>query len=328
VFTSTDSEKRKKIGVPHVENRKDYTVHYVNSDLFGRIILELDDFDVIHLHGFSRLAWSYLLKRYSHKKTVNTPHGALLAPYFEKSSINLLKITFDNLVTKSLLKKLHRIIAVTNFEKEFLIREYGLSSRKIVVIPNAIPEEAFQIYRSEVVFPYKYLMGLGRISKIKRYDRIIRILPQVPKEIHFVLVGPDDGDLKNLLKLSRRLNVADRLHYLGARYGTEKYVLLRNAMALVISSSYESFPLVSIESLAQKTPVIAPNLPNLSEIILHEKTGMLYQPGNLQELHMAIMRTIEKRQMLKEEIEEFQLRLRDLSWINISKKVKEVYRND
>ncbi|MEM3526220.1 MAG: glycosyltransferase family 4 protein [Candidatus Jordarchaeaceae archaeon] len=328
VFTSTDSEKRKRIEIQHVENRKDYTVHYVNSDLFGRLPLELNDFDVIHLHGFSRFAWPHLMKRYSCKKIVNTPHGALLAPYFEKSFRNLLKITFDNLVTKDLLRKLHRIIAITNFEKAFLTKKYGLNPQKIVVIPNAVPEEAFQTYRSEVIFPYKYLIGLGRISKIKRYDRIIKILPKIPKEIHFVLVGPDYGDLKNLLKLSRRLNVADRVHYLGAKYGREKYVLLRNAIALVISSSYESFPLVSIESLAQKSPVIAPNFPTLSEIILNEKTGMLYRPENLQELHMAVMQVIEKRQMLEKKIEEFQPRLREFSWINISKKVKEVYQND
>lgn len=330
VFTSTDSEKRKKIGTEHVESKGNYVVHYLHLDLFGKSILRLlNNFDIIHLQGFWRPTWPYIILRYAHKKKIiNTLHGALSASYFEGIWKSLPKRVFDNLITKRLIRKTHKIIALTSWERKFLIKKYRLDPQKILVIPNGIPDEAFKMYKYSITFPYDYVIGLGRISKIKRYDRIIKILPKLPNEIHFVLVGPDGGDLRNLFELSKRLNVMDRFHYLGPKYGKEKYLLLRNAMALVITSSYESFSLVALESIAQKTPVIAPKLPTLSEVLINGEAGVLYSPGNLHELHKAIIQVAEKRESLKKKVERLQPRIRDLSWTRIAKKVKEVYENE
>ncbi|MGQ9507468.1 MAG: glycosyltransferase family 4 protein [Candidatus Bathycorpusculaceae bacterium] len=328
VFTSTDSESGGKRGASHTETMKDYVVHYVCTDYIGVMPVKLDDFDIIHIHGFSRLAWLQIFRKYQRKKIILTPHGALTAPYFQKSLLNIMRILFDRIITKNILRKVYRITALTNFEKDFLIKKFGLNSRRIVVIPNGLPEEAFADYKHENMFPYDYIMGLGRIAKIKRYDRIVKILPELPESVHFILVGPDEGEVRNLMKISNRLNVTNRFHYLGPRYGAEKYILLRNALALVISSSFESFPVVSIESLAQGTPVIAPKLPNFSEIIFNEKTGILYQPNSLEELKTAIIRVMEKRQVLKKIIEKSQPRLRDFLWSTIANKVKKVYQID
>lgn len=101
------------------------------------------------------------------------------------------------------------------------------------------------------------LLLLGRISREKGYDRVIKILAdgifdKYPN-IHLYIVG--DGATKNLIRLIETLNVGDRVTLLGAK--SNPYPYLKQASALISSSNYESFGLVMLEAMLLNIPVIA-----------------------------------------------------------------------
>ncbi len=86
----------------------------------------------------------------------------------------------------------------------------------------------------------------------------------------------------------------------GGRLGTESSVpifpigrqtrekvleLMREARVLIVPSEcYENGPLTVLEAFACGLPVIASNLGSMAEIVDHERTGLLFEPGNAADL--------------------------------------------
>ena len=69
----------------------------------------------------------------------------------------------------------------------------------------------------------------------------------------------------------------------------EPYKLMRNAKALVLTSKVEGFPMVLLEALSLKTPIIAFDCKSgPSEIIIHEKNGLLVDNQNEEQLTIAL----------------------------------------
>ena len=51
----------------------------------------------------------------------------------------------------------------------------------------------------------------------------------------------------------------------------------------------ENFPLVVLEAMSHGLPVIASNIGGLSELVLHNKTGLLVIPNNIRDLEAKIL---------------------------------------
>ena len=71
-------------------------------------------------------------------------------------------------------------------------------------------------------------------------------------------------------------------------------------IALMPSTEAESFGLVAAEAMLAKKPVIASNHGGLTEIILHNQTGFLVEPNNVEALSEALKKLIENPQLRKE----------------------------
>lgn len=59
-------------------------------------------------------------------------------------------------------------------------------------------------------------------------------------------------------------------------------------IVLVPTTDIESFGLVAIEGMLSKKPVIASNHGGLKEIVIHNKTGLLFEPNNASDLKKSI----------------------------------------
>jgi len=74
---------------------------------------------------------------------------------------------------------------------------------------------------------------------------------------------------------------------------------LRSAFMLVVPSviapdgDHDGIPNVMLEAFACETPVIAARLPAIAEVILHARTGILVEPGNVSQLARAIRQLLE-----------------------------------
>jgi glycosyltransferase involved in cell wall biosynthesis len=130
------------------------------------------------------------------------------------------------------------------------------------------------------------LLHVGRLSPEKGQAGLISAFAQVRQhgidaELRIVGCGPLEADLK---KQVRDLGLAPHCVFLG-RQG-EKGVIeeLRRADAFVISSLMEGLPVALMEALAFKVPVVAPNVAGVPELVIHNETGLLFAPGNWNDL--------------------------------------------
>lgn len=91
--------------------------------------------------------------------------------------------------------------------------------------------------------------AMGRFSKVKGYDRLIKAFSIVSKEIENVkLTFIGDGELREeLLSLTVKENVEDKVVFLG--YKKDPFSYLKKADIFVLSSHSEGFPNSLIEAL-------------------------------------------------------------------------------
>ena len=102
----------------------------------------------------------------------------------------------------------------------------------------------------------------GRMVEVKAYDLLIEALFLLPGEPHLVLAG-DGPDRQALEALAQKLQIADRVHFLGLRSDLEKVIPALDIFCL--SSHNEGLPRVVLEAQSCDIPVVATDVGALDE---------------------------------------------------------------
>jgi colanic acid/amylovoran biosynthesis glycosyltransferase len=106
-----------------------------------------------------------------------------------------------------------------------------------------------------------------------------------PLQLSLVGDGPGRPALERLI---REKNLADNVKLLGWQSSDRVQELLRNSTALVIPSFAEGLPIVAMEALAMRCPVIATNIAAISELVENGESGWLIPPGSVEHLAGAL----------------------------------------
>lgn len=129
------------------------------------------------------------------------------------------------------------------------------------------------------------LIYAGRLEFIKGIDHLlvaIKILLEVYNlEVNLKLAGNGDQDYVNSLKEYILKNDLNHIEFLG---NLDKDELMQqfkgSTLSIIPSLVYDNLPNSALESLAVGTPVIAPSHGCFPEIVIENKTGFLYKPGD------------------------------------------------
>jgi glycosyltransferase involved in cell wall biosynthesis len=98
-----------------------------------------------------------------------------------------------------------------------------------------------------------------------------------------------DGPLAE--QVTRAVQNNPAIHWLGRRAMDDVYRIVGDAKVLVLPSScYETFGRVAIEAFARGTPVIASNHGAMADVVSHERTGLLFTPGDARDLSVKVLR--------------------------------------
>lgn len=103
----------------------------------------------------------------------------------------------------------------------------------------------------------------------------VGIRQKMNAELWLIGDGPEIDKIKSIFKLE---GVEKDVHFLGFRRNVA--TILAQTDLLLISSRAESFCLAGLEAMACGVPVLATNVGGISEVVVHEKTGILYQVGD------------------------------------------------
>lgn len=175
---------------------------------------------------------------------------------------------------KHFYSRFDRIICQSKYMQDDLIANFGAPPHKLVVINNPVDinrvrDLAAKPVATGMLKDDKHIINLvsaGRMVKAKGFDLLIEALFLVANpSIHLALLG--DGPLKeDLQALAKAHGLDGQIHFVG--FQKNPYAFIAQADAYVLSSRYEGFPNVVLESLACCTPVIAtPALGGTKEIL-------------------------------------------------------------
>jgi glycosyltransferase involved in cell wall biosynthesis len=166
-------------------------------------------------------------------------------------------------------------IALTNFAAGRLVAG-GLPAERMIVKPNFLDAPPIGAEARE-----NFAVYIGRLSAEKGVRTLLNAWRQVPS-LPLKIVG--DGPLRaELADTAARQGLA--IEVLGQRPRDEVLRLVRRAALQIVPSEwYEGFPMVILEAYASATPVVASRIGGLAEIVEHERTGLLFSPGNAADL--------------------------------------------
>ena len=129
------------------------------------------------------------------------------------------------------------------------------------------------------------IIGIGRLTRQKNFILLIRafkkILSKYPN-YHLILLG--EGEQKKLLiKETEKLEIQDRISFLGYKKNVYKYLL--NSDCFILSSLWEDPGFVILEAALSNIFIISSNCPNgPNEILSNGRNGFLFQNNNLSDL--------------------------------------------
>ncbi|WP_322490447.1 glycosyltransferase family 4 protein [Chloroflexus sp.] len=180
-------------------------------------------------------------------------------------------------------KMIDRFIALTQFVGQKLIESGLTSADKINVLGNFL-SDPLPVPGS---FEYRepYVAYLGRLSPEKGVDVLLDALTGLPK-IRLKIIGDEPQKTTLQMKAQKQGVQAD---FLGYVTGEKKFELLRQAMVVIVPSVwYEGFTVAILESMASGTPVLASNIGSLPFIVEDGKSGVLFRPGDSQDLRQKL----------------------------------------
>jgi glycosyltransferase involved in cell wall biosynthesis len=128
-----------------------------------------------------------------------------------------------------------------------------------------------------------YFLYYGRLSREKGVQTLIESALNAKISLKIVGNGP--------LMEQYSVRYLDNIEFLGFKNGEELWNLVRNASFVIVPSEwYENNPLTIIEAYSYGKPVIGARIGGIPEIIEENKTGFLFEPGDVVELEKLLLK--------------------------------------
>lgn len=166
-------------------------------------------------------------------------------------------------------------VALTEFARRKFIQG-GLPSEKIVVKPNVVaPDPGPGQHRGN------YAVFIGRLTAEKGIHTLLEAWGRLRQRVPLKVVG-DGPDADRVAEAVGRIA---EVEWLGRKPLHEVYDLLGEATVLIFPTElYEGLPRTILEAYAKGTPVIAASIGGVAEVVEHGRTGLLFTPGDPQDL--------------------------------------------
>lgn len=231
---------------------------------------------------------------------VITIHGFHGAAYFLKSRENTtfyrrLKIFTYNFIEKLVIKKVDKVIVVSQERYNFYISKYPNKYNKIVFIPPLVDNKKFFCRKDKQFLRTKYglskddivLIYIGRIVEEKNIDLIVKSIKKLNKmkngkKLKLLLVGNGTfkekiEDMINDEKIKNIFLMNEMSHNLIPE-------IINCANIFILVSSFEGTPISVLEALSCGIPVIASKVGDLPKLIFNGVNGYLI--NNFSELEL------------------------------------------
>ena len=229
-----------------------------------------------------------------HGKEINHPQGSSLNKRAIKVLNNVEKVIANSEYTKSL--------AINNGVNRELVKVInpGINSAKEL--------DKNSLEKVESLFKIKTprLITVSRFDKRKNHEKVImalRNLKQIYPDIVYICIGYGDEE-KNIKSLVEELNLNTQVMFFKDISDNLKNALVAKSDIFIMPSvihktSVEGFGIAYVEAAQYGIPSIGGKDGGASDAIEHNKTGMICDGNNLDEIYASLNSMIENKKYLE-----------------------------
>jgi glycosyltransferase involved in cell wall biosynthesis len=216
-------------------------------------------------------------------------------------------------------RRAERVLTGSEWSKNDLVDQYGLSPDRIVVTPYGVDSAFHPNGPRDSRRPYA--LFVGGIQPRKDPLAAVEALARLDGELSLVVVGAEKRGGEEVRRAIRRLGLEGRVDLAGHVDHDELASLYRGAACLVFPSRYEGFGLPVLEAMASGTPVVAAAAGAVPEVA--GGAAVLVEPGEPEAIAAGITLALAERERLVAAGLE---RARHFSWAETARRTLAVYR--
>lgn len=291
-FKSTGVDRMK------IELRGNNIIQFLFS--FRRIVLA-NHFDVVHAQtGFNALICLVSLA-FTSVKLVTTFHGFSFAtaPWWQR---------------KLVYRHSSKIVCVSEYEKEYYERAWGLPSKnKLCVVYNGIDFARLDTPFPDLQNPIQVdrntlnmiMVGSFRSGRSQSFVcEVAESMNQKGIPFNLFFVGRRDNveyqRFDQCFNFCTEHNLSDKVHFLGSR--SDVPFLLKQMDLFIYASEHDSFGIAVLEAIASSLPVLVNDWAVMKEISGDGRLACLYETGNIEDCTSKVLEFQQRRIDHQEEI--------------------------
>jgi glycosyltransferase involved in cell wall biosynthesis len=215
-----------------------------------------------------------------------------------KLLVDLLIRFYESFILKVTLKKAKKIICSSDFVRLGFLKDYA---NRTITITHGVDLNRFKHKISN--FKNKILF-VGNLKKVEKYKGLeyllsaVNIITKNIKDVKLTIVGEGDCIIY-YKKLCKDLEIERNVEFKGILYNKNLVEEYQKTNVFVSPSLFDSCPLVLLEAMACKKPVIGTKIGGIPYVIDDEKNGLLVPPKNPEALAKAIIKILKNPKLAK-----------------------------
>lgn len=191
--------------------------------------------------------------------------------------------TWCRRISQLVFRSAARVVGISERVREQVLE--GTPDAKTTVVYNGADPVRFSPAEQVPEGPPK-IVSIGNLIPIKGHAALLQAVATIREKYptlicEFVGAGPE---LASLMELAKRLQLSDRVRFLGRKNREETACLLRNATLFALPSVYEGLGCVYLEAMACGKATIACRGQGIGDVIRHGSNGWLVGPDDPREL--------------------------------------------
>lgn len=266
-----------------------HNIHSYISPIVGEIAKRQGIRVVWTLHDYKLIcpAYSFLRESKVCELCLTNPLAVMTKKCMKKNVPASLLAYIESLVwnKKRLTKNTDIFVCPSLFMAEKM-QQGGFPAGKMKVLPNFISFKQTEVQK-DIPKREKAYCYIGRLSEEKGIKSLLEAASTLPFKLYIAGTGPMLPELESCFQQKNII-------YLGHLSQSKvKELLAKVTFSVTPSICYENNPLSVIESLSAGTPVLGAHIGGIPELIKEHKNGMLFIPGNIEDLKSKIVSMFE-----------------------------------
>ncbi|MBI5766057.1 glycosyltransferase family 4 protein [Candidatus Falkowbacteria bacterium] len=272
-----------------------------------------------------------------HKKFIVTIHDLIISHYPDSRATTLnpflykIKLFFYNIVINHAAKGAEKIIAVSEYTKNDIIKFLKVAPEKISVtyegfdLPKDIDRDCQNIIQHFGING-EYILYVGSAYPHKNLEKLLMAFKKIVEaknDLKLVLVGKKNYFYERLEQEIKKLNLQNNVILAGYCDDNQLACLYKNAKAYVFPSLIEGFGLPPLEAQSYGVPVASSNAACLPEIL--GDSVLYFDPKNINDMAEKISQIINDENLRNDLINKGFENLKKYSWENCAKETLDLY---